>query len=178
VDNNDPNAGLIAGRGANEQLISQEAIQSFEALTHNAKAEYGRNSGGIVSIISKSGTNEFHGSVYEYHNNSALTARNGKPASYLRRVGNPRIGLRRTEWHSFAQNDWRVTQSLTLNIGLRYELNTSLREVADRIPSQFLLNTDRNNLALRFGFAWHYRACQFSCQIGGGYFFTSARILA
>ena len=33
VDNNDPNAGLIAGRGANEQLISQEAIQSFEVLT-------------------------------------------------------------------------------------------------------------------------------------------------
>ena len=413
VDNNDPNAGLIAGRGANEQLISQEAIQSFEVLTHNFKAEYGRNSGGIVSIISKSGTNAFHGSAYEYHNNSALAARNpmdrakpsnrsnlagftfggqvikdrawlfgqfetyrvrgmqsslfqapsdaqrasaapvvqallnlyprptggattfnfglsnninmntwllrgdvaltdrqrlmsrynvaksvsevqggfagvidgannlirttmsasvqhtwtlapnklnearvgfnrtesldvpsdnllflgdpkingevgqlrvnglttlgvqsfankyeflnnyqisddftwslknhtvkfgssarrvqvndgfldnayrgqlvfnnindfinGKPASYLRRVGSPRIGLRRTEWHSFAQDDWRITPALTLNIGLRYELNSALREVADRIPSQFLLNTDRNNFAPRFGFAW------------------------
>ena len=65
VDNNDPNTGLIAGRGANEQLISQEAIASFEVLTHNFKAEYGRNSGGIVSIVSKSGTNEWHGSVYE-----------------------------------------------------------------------------------------------------------------
>ncbi|NDD63917.1 MAG: hypothetical protein EBZ36_08075, partial [Acidobacteria bacterium] len=76
VDNNDPNTGTIAGRGANEQLISQEAIASFEVLTHNFKAEYGRNSGGIVSIVSKSGTNEWRGSVYEYHNNSALAARN------------------------------------------------------------------------------------------------------
>jgi hypothetical protein len=78
----------------------------------------------------------------------------GKPASYLRRAGNPRIGLRRTEWHSFAQDDWRVTPALTLSIGLRYELNTAPREVADRIPPQFLLNTDRNNFAPRFGFAW------------------------
>jgi carboxypeptidase family protein/TonB-dependent receptor-like protein len=425
VDNNDPNAGLIAGRGANEQLVSQEAIQSFETLTHNFKAEYGRNSGGIVSIVSKSGTNEFHGSAYEYHNNSALAARNpldqvkpsnrsnltgftlggpvvknrawlfgqfetyrvrglqsslfqvpsdaqreaaapavqalmnlyprptggattfnyglanninmntwlirgdvaltdrqrlmsrynvakavsdvqggyagvidgannlirttmsasaqhtwtlapnklnearigfnrtesldlpsddllflgdpkingevgqlringlttlgvqsfankyeflnnyqlsddftwtlkdhavkfgssvrrvqvndgfldnayrgqlvfnniddfinGKPASYLRRLGNPRIGLRRTEWHSFAQDDWRVTPALTLNIGLRYELNTAPREVADRIPSQYLLDTDRNNFAPRFGFAWRARP---KTVVRGGY---------
>jgi hypothetical protein len=413
VDNNDPNTGTIAGRGANEQLVSQEAIASFEVLTHNFKAEYGRNSGGIVSIVSKSGTNEWHGSVYEYHNNSALAARNakdrgkpsnrsnlagftlgapvvknrtwvfgqyetyrvrglqsslfqvpseaqraaavaavrplvnlyplpiggattftfglarntnlntwlvrgdvaltnnqrlmvrynnakavseyqggfagvidgsndvlrttmsasvqhtwtlaanklnearfgfnrtesldtpsenllflgdrqingevgqlrvngltsigvqsfvnkyeflnnyqlsddftwtraahtvklgssvrrvqvndgfldnayrgqlvfnnindflaGKPASYLRRVGNPRIGLRRTEWHSYAQDDWQLTPTLTLNLGLRYELNTALREAVNRIPSQYLLDTDKNNFAPRFGFAW------------------------
>lgn len=413
VDNNDPNTGTIAGRGANEQLVSQEAIASFEVLTHNFKAEYGRNSGGIVSMVSKSGTNEWHGSAYEYHNNSALAARNpldlikpsnrsnlagftlgapviknrawvfgqyetyrvrgmqsslfqvlsdaqraaavpavqalvnlypkavngattfnyglarninmntwlvrgdvalterqrlmtryniakavsdaqggyagvidgtnnlirttmsasvqhswtlsanklnevrfgfnrtesldvpsdnilslgdaklngevgqlrvnglttigvpsfankyeflnnyqlnddftwtradhtlkfgssvrrvqvndgnldnayrgqltfnnindflaGRPASYLKRAGNPRIGLRRTEWHSFAQDDWRVTPTFTLNVGLRYELNTSLREAVNRIPSQYLLNTDSNNLAPRFGFAW------------------------
>jgi hypothetical protein len=416
VDNNDPNTGMIAGRGANEQLISQEAIASFEVLTHNFKAEYGRNSGGIVSIVSKSGTNEWHGSVYEYHNNSALAARNavdrvkpsnrsnlagftlgapvvknrawifgqyetyrirgsqsrlfqvpsdaqratavpavqalvdlypraiggattftyglaqnidmdtwlvrgdlaihsnqklmaryniakavsdvegghagvidgsnnlirttmsgslqhswvlsprqfnevrfgfnrtesldlpsenilflgdrarngevgqlrvngltaigvpafanryeflnsyqlnddltwtlpghvlkfgtsvrrvqvndgnldanyrgalsfnniadflaGRPASYLKRVGNPRMGLRRTEWHSFAQDDWRILPQLTINLGVRYELNTALREAANRIPSQYLLRTDPNNLAPRFGFAWQWR---------------------
>lgn len=413
VDNNDPNTGTIAGRGANEQLVSQEAIAGFEVLTHNFKAEYGRNSGGIVSIVSKSGTNEYHGSLYEYHNNSALSARNakdlvkpsnrsnltgftlggpviknrfwvfgqyetyrirglqsslfqvlseaqraaavpavqplvalypepingattfnyglarntnlntwlvrgdlalndrqrlmtryniaksvsdaqggyagvidgsdnllrttmsasiqhswtlapnklnearigfnrtesldtlsdnirflgdrnlngevgqlrvagltslgvpsfadkyeflnnyqfsddftwtvsahalkfgssvrrvqvndgfldnayrgqlvfnniadflaGKPVSYLRRIGNARMGLRRTEWHSYVQDDWRLRPGLTVNVGLRYELNTALREAKDRIPRQYLIETDRNNFAPRFGFAW------------------------
>ncbi len=57
VDTTDANTGLIAGRGVTEQLVSQEAVASLEILTHNFKAEYGRNSGGIVSLVSKSGTN-------------------------------------------------------------------------------------------------------------------------
>jgi hypothetical protein len=412
IDTTDANTGLIAGRGVTEQLVSQEAVASLEILTHNFKAEYGRNSGGIVSLVSKSGTNEFHGSIYEYHNNSALSARNffetekpsrlsnlagltlggpvkknkahffaqyeifrvrgsapsiyqgltdaeraaavpavralaelfpstptgsriftigvpsstdqssylvrgdvalasnqnlmarvsntisereslgvgnivassapgkrrtlgatvqhnyivspsvlnelrigynrqvehdsetpeplllgdpalngeigllrvtglnavgipsflnqylfqnnyqlmddltwtrgrhglkfgtsirriqvnggnldnsfrgqltfnsipdflaGRPAVYTRNVGNPRIGLRRTEFQSYVQDDWRISSALTLNAGLRYELNTAPREVADRIPERFLLETDRNNFAPRFGFAW------------------------
>jgi hypothetical protein len=80
----------------------------------------------------------------------------GKPASYLLRTGNPRIGLRRTEWHSYAQDDWKLRPSLTLNLGLRYELNTALREAKDRIPASSLLPTDRNNVAPRFGFAWQF----------------------
>jgi Carboxypeptidase regulatory-like domain/TonB dependent receptor len=76
VDNTDANTGLISGRGVTEQIISQEAVQSFEIITHNAKAEYGRNSGGIVNLVTKSGTNEVRGSAFWYHNNSALSARN------------------------------------------------------------------------------------------------------
>jgi hypothetical protein len=76
VDSTDSNTGLVSGRGVSEQLISQEALASVETLTHNFKAEYGRNSGGVVSLITKSGTNEMHGSLYWYHNNSALAARN------------------------------------------------------------------------------------------------------
>lgn len=76
VDNTDANTGLISGRGVTEQIISQEAVQSFEIITHNAKAEYGRNSGGIVNLVTKSGTNEVRGSAFWYHNNSALSVRN------------------------------------------------------------------------------------------------------
>ena len=76
VDSNDASTGLVAGRGASEQLISQEALANVEVLTHNFKAEYGRNSGGIISLITKSGSNALHGSAYLYHNNSALAARN------------------------------------------------------------------------------------------------------
>jgi hypothetical protein len=76
VDSTDANTGLVSGRGVSEQLISQEALASVETLTHNFKAEYGRNSGGVISLITKSGTNDLHGSLYWYHNNSALSARN------------------------------------------------------------------------------------------------------
>lgn len=413
VDSTDSNTGLVSGRGVSEQLISQEALAGVETLTHNFKAEYGRNSGGVISLITKSGSNDLHGSLYWYHNNSALSARNffdstvpkeranlpgitvggaivknraflfsqyeafiirgtsrqtfqgltqaekdsavpvvralvhlyptvaspaerifamgtpnvtdlhtyltradfiltprqtlmarlsntesyrqslgvgglldssapgkrrtlgatvqhsyavsartfnearlgfnrqiehdtdspnplflgdpalngpigalrvtgltalgiptylnqysfqnnyqfmddltlnrgrhtlktgtsvrrihvnggnlnstfrgtltfnnltsflaGTPNAYSIVVGNPRMGLRRTEWQSYLQDDWRITPTLTLNLGLRYELNTPPVEVANRIPSQYLLNTDRNNFAPRFGLAY------------------------
>lgn len=76
VDSTDANTGLVSGRGVSEQLISQEALAGVETLTHNFKAEYGRNSGGVISLITKSGGNDLHGSLYWYHNNSALSARN------------------------------------------------------------------------------------------------------
>ncbi len=76
VDSTDSNTGLVSGRGISEQLISQEALAGVETLTHNFKAEYGRNSGGVISLITKSGGNDLHGSLYWYHNNSALATRN------------------------------------------------------------------------------------------------------
>lgn len=72
---NDPTTGFIAGRGRTEQVVSQEAIAGMEVITHNFKAEYGRNSGSVVSLVSKAGSNDFHGSAYWYHVNRALGAR-------------------------------------------------------------------------------------------------------
>ena len=53
-----------------------DAIAEFSVLTSNYSAEYGRTSGGVVNSISRSGTNQFHGSLYEFLRNSALDARN------------------------------------------------------------------------------------------------------
>jgi Carboxypeptidase regulatory-like domain/TonB-dependent Receptor Plug Domain len=56
--------------------LGVDAIEEFSVLTSNYSAEYGRTAGGVVNAITRSGTNQFHGSVYEFLRNSALDARN------------------------------------------------------------------------------------------------------
>ena len=58
------------------QNLGVEAIEEFSVLTSNYSAEYGKTSGGVVNAISRSGTNSFHGSAYEFLRNSALDTRN------------------------------------------------------------------------------------------------------
>ncbi|MBV8475961.1 MAG: TonB-dependent receptor [Acidobacteria bacterium] len=56
--------------------LGVDAIQEFSVLTSNYSAEYGKTSGGVVNAITRSGTNELHGSAYEFLRNSHLDARN------------------------------------------------------------------------------------------------------
>jgi len=56
------------------QLVPQDSIQEFSIITNNYGAEYGRASGGIVNVDTKAGTNNIHGSVFEYNRLSAFTA--------------------------------------------------------------------------------------------------------
>jgi hypothetical protein len=56
--------------------LGVDAIQEFSVLTSNYSAEYGKTSGGVVNAITRSGTNQFHGSAYEFLRNNALDARN------------------------------------------------------------------------------------------------------
>jgi hypothetical protein len=56
--------------------LGVDAIQEFSVLTSNYSAEYGKTSGGVVNAVTHAGTNQFHGSVYEFLRNSALDARN------------------------------------------------------------------------------------------------------
>ena len=53
-----------------------DAIQEVRIQTHNFSAEYGRNPGSQVNVVSKTGTNEFHGAAWEFLRNDALNARN------------------------------------------------------------------------------------------------------
>ncbi|MCS7026171.1 MAG: TonB-dependent receptor [Bryobacteraceae bacterium] len=53
-----------------------DAVQEFRVETNALKAEFGQTSGGVINVVTKSGTNEFHGSLYEFVRNDALDARN------------------------------------------------------------------------------------------------------
>src|ERR1700720_2613001 len=53
---------------------SPDSVEEFRVITNSFDAEYGRNSGAVVNVVTKSGTNEFHGSVYEFFRNDILNA--------------------------------------------------------------------------------------------------------
>src|SRR6202789_2242848 len=53
---------------------SPDSIQEFRVITNTFDAEYGRNSGSVVNVVTKSGTNDLHGSLYEFFRNKVLNA--------------------------------------------------------------------------------------------------------
>jgi len=60
--------------GGTNSLVSLDALQEFRIETSSYAAEYGRTPGGQISLVTRSGTNQFHGSAYEYFRNEALDA--------------------------------------------------------------------------------------------------------
>ena len=62
--------------GVSGQLLGVDAVREFEVVKDTYSAEYGKRPGAQVSIITASGTNQLHGTVYEFARNSALDARN------------------------------------------------------------------------------------------------------
>ena len=69
----------VNGGDANDQFVnlptvqpSPDAIEEFRVITNTFDAEYGRNSGSVVNVITKAGTDQLHGNVYEYFRNTLL----------------------------------------------------------------------------------------------------------
>jgi outer membrane receptor protein involved in Fe transport len=70
IDGQDNNDNSVAGPSLT--LTNTEAIGEYQIITNSFSAEFGRNSGAQVNVITKPGTNEYHGSLFWFHDNSAL----------------------------------------------------------------------------------------------------------
>lgn len=68
-DNNDTSVTIV------QTALAPEAISEFQLQTNAYSAEFGRNTGGQINVITKSGSNRFHGQAFEYYTGSALSAR-------------------------------------------------------------------------------------------------------
>ena len=72
----DQTGGWVTPFGASGKLLGVDAVREFNLVQHTYGAEYGKRAGGQVSVVTSSGTNQMHGSLFEYLRNSALDARN------------------------------------------------------------------------------------------------------
>jgi outer membrane receptor protein involved in Fe transport len=70
MDTRNQNPGSAAG-----VQLGVDTIREFQVVTTNGKAEYGRNAGAVVNAVSRSGTNEWHGSAFEFVRNNRMDAR-------------------------------------------------------------------------------------------------------
>jgi hypothetical protein len=94
IDNNDADVPGIPGGISTPNI---DATQEFRVITSNFNAEYGRNSGAIVNVATKNGTNEFHGGAYIYYRSDKFAARDffdttGKASPLQRRQPGFSIG--------------------------------------------------------------------------------------
>jgi Carboxypeptidase regulatory-like domain len=88
--------------GLNNDLVSNsvvfnpnpDSIAEFRILTSNYTAEYGRNGAGVISVVTKSGTNEFHGSAFDFVRNTDFDAN----AYFNIQAGLPRNNLKRNQF--------------------------------------------------------------------------------
>ena len=72
----DMNANSISRGGRSEVTPNLETVAEVRVVANNFSAVQGRNMGAQVSVVTKSGTNEFHGAIWEYHRNNVLQSRN------------------------------------------------------------------------------------------------------
>jgi hypothetical protein len=90
LDGGDYNNGFFGEQLGGQRAaidITLEAVKEFQVVATGASAEFGRTAGGIINVISKSGTNDMHGSLFYFQRLEALTAHtsDGKPLKDFRR---------------------------------------------------------------------------------------------
>ena len=90
-------AQAFSALGGTSSLVSVEALQEFRIETSSSAPEFGRSPGGQVILTTRSGTNDFHGGVYEYFRNNVLDANDW----FANQAGEPRAPERHNDFGGF-----------------------------------------------------------------------------
>ncbi len=91
VDNNNTFFGQALGRGGVRPpyQFSEESVQEFQVNQNGFSAEFGRAGGAVINVVTKSGTNEFHGGLFEYFRDESLNANDPITKANQSRRGQP-----------------------------------------------------------------------------------------
>src|SRR5215217_5783818 len=130
----------------NRQGASLSTIKEFQVITNNFSAEFGRGYGAVVLVQTKSGTNNVHGDVYWYHNDSALNATNNAFAPGVKK------GVTRRNQFGFTSGFPVIENRLFTFVSLDHTENTGANNIsrdvftlAERDPANWFKQTPAND---------------------------------
>ena len=134
---------------AARSTVSQEAVQEFQVVTNSFAPEFGRSSGGVVNVVTKSGTNDWRGNLFGFLRHKSFQARNPfapitKPpftrAQYGATLGGPLLKDRTFIFVSFEQRQRHESGFFTSNVSQGLTGSVTLPPLAPGFPSQTLRN--------------------------------------
>jgi hypothetical protein len=164
IDGADNNDLSVAGPAL--FVDAQDSVQEYQVITNNFSAQYGRNQGAIINQVTKSGTNDFHGSLFEYHRDNKILntldnfERAGgqeQPLPSLFNVFGGQVGgpLYLPRFGEGGKGYWKGTNKAFFHVdyqGIRNPATTLLRSTSLAfVPSEFprLLATFPGNSAIQ-----------------------------
>ena len=94
IDGIDANESSVGNASNNVYRLNPDNVQEYKVTTNNQTAEQGRSSGAAVSVATPSGTNQFHGAVFEFFRNTALNS----SEFYTNAMGNPKPDIKLNQY--------------------------------------------------------------------------------
>ncbi|HEX5834924.1 MAG TPA: carboxypeptidase regulatory-like domain-containing protein, partial [Pyrinomonadaceae bacterium] len=134
---------------ASRSTVSQEAVQEFQVVTNSFAPEFGRSAGGVVNVVTKSGTNELHGNIFGFLRHRSFQARNAfapiedppfTRTQYGFTLGGPLDRDRTFFFFAFEQRRRNESGFFTSNVAQGLTGSVTLPPLAPGFPVQTLRN--------------------------------------
>jgi outer membrane receptor protein involved in Fe transport len=163
LDGGNNNDDVIGQRAGTQARTPIEAIQEFQVLTNQFDAEFGRTTGAVVNAVTKSGTNQFKGSLFENYQDADLTAKDyfakkndsPKPDTQYQRMGGTVGGplLKDRAHFFFSLERFIIDEGVTINIPTRPNFNTTTTEKT-RVWNTVIRGDQQINANNTWGVRW------------------------